>query len=72
MKKKPIKSQQDLADELFGNPADLEDGISTGAIDDAVDEAASWGGLGFQVDPEIADEICAELVSEADLEKIQP
>lgn len=61
-----------LGEELFGKPGDLEPEIPTHEIDQAVADAALMGDLGNQVDPDVADEICAELVTAEDLEKIQP
>lgn len=61
-----------LGEELFGKPEGLKSGISTHEIDQAFADAALMGDLGNQVDPDVADEICAELVTAEDLEKIQP
>jgi hypothetical protein len=69
---KKNKAPDPLAEELFGRPADSELESSAITIDETVADAALMEELGIQVDPDLADEICAEVVSAADLEMIQP
>ena len=70
MKKKTAKEL--LAEELFGTAPIQDPSTSSSAIDEAFSDAALMGELGIQLDPNVADEIGAELISAADLELIQP
>ena len=73
MSPKSTKSTLDLrVEEFFGPPPMLDSATSSLAIDEAVADAGLMGDIGIQIDPDLADEIGAEILSISDLELIQP